>query len=161
VVPEKYKPQLQHQMEVCGVSHIFYFSYNPTSYKMLLIERDNNYIKELLDKEQAFYQCMQDCEPPGLVDRDYIVRQDPIWLEMASKWRELRSKSKALENEEKSLREELLKLTGSMNCQGGGLRVNKVVRKGNIKYNAIPELKQVDLERYRDPITEYWKIGEV
>lgn len=56
-VPDKYIPQLQHTMEVVGASCLYYFSYsNSQSFKSILVERDEDFIKKMLAEEEKFYQ---------------------------------------------------------------------------------------------------------
>lgn len=64
IVPEKYIPQLQHQMEVCGLEMIFYFSFYGSSAKIIEVGRDDTYLCFLVKKESEFWRCIQDFEPP-------------------------------------------------------------------------------------------------
>jgi hypothetical protein len=67
-------------------------------------------------------------------------------------------KMKELENEEKELRDILICMSNKKNTVGAGIKVSKIVRKGNIDYSIVHELNGVNLERYRKPPTECWKI---
>jgi putative phage-type endonuclease len=68
IVPEKYIPQLQHQMEVCQLGEINYFSFDGKQGVNIIVERDQNYIDKLLDKEKEFWQCLQTLTPPVLYE---------------------------------------------------------------------------------------------
>ena len=64
-IPEKYYPQLQHQIEVAGLDSIDYFSYYPDMDSVLVkVERNQGYIDNLLAREAEFYDCMLNFTPP-------------------------------------------------------------------------------------------------
>ena len=63
-IPEKYVPQLQHQMEVCGLDWIFYYSFDGKDGVTLKCHRDQQYIDLLLSMELKFWVCMQTFMPP-------------------------------------------------------------------------------------------------
>jgi hypothetical protein len=63
-----------------------------------------------------------------------------------------------LQQKEESLRGQLISLSQNQNSAGGGVRVSKLTRKGNVDYKKIPELKAVNLDEYRKAPMEYWKI---
>jgi putative phage-type endonuclease len=65
-IPEKYYPQLQHQIEVSGLEKSYYFSFNGLEGKVLEIYRDDKYIEELLRKESEFWDCVQNFREPRI-----------------------------------------------------------------------------------------------
>lgn len=157
-VPAKYIPQLQHQMAVCQVNHMHYLSFDGTEGVILPVERDDSYIMKLVEAEMAFWDCMNTFRAPELCDRDYVQREDDIWIETAMEWGEIRNQIQVLQAREDELRSLLTDMSGGKNCSGGGIRVSRIVRKGNIDYSAIPEIKNVYLESYRKPNTSFVKI---
>ena len=54
-IPEKYFPQLQHQMYVCELSEISYFSFDGTDGVTLMCSRDDDYIKTMLEQHNKFW----------------------------------------------------------------------------------------------------------
>lgn len=58
-VPDKYLPQLQHQMEVVGTEKAYYFSYTKDSSATIIVERDEDFIKILLEEEAKFWEELQ------------------------------------------------------------------------------------------------------
>lgn len=155
VIPEKYIPQLQHQMEVAGIQSMFYFSYSEKSHKILEIEKDNEYTLHLITEEKAFWDCMENLQAPELVDRDYIKREDKEWLQLSKEWIELSK----IEERKEEIRKRLIDMCGQCNTMGGGIKLSKIPRKGNIDYKSIPELMGVDLEKYRKGTIETYRIG--
>jgi hypothetical protein len=52
----------------------------------------------------------------------------------------------------------LIKKLDNKNFSWGGVQASRVFRKGSINYKNVPELKNIDLEKYRKPASEFWKI---
>ena len=159
-IPDKYFPQLQHQMEVCEVEECYYFSFDGTHGELVKVFRDDKYIKKMIEKEKIFFENMMTFIPPELCDRDYVENSSQQWLEAANQWKKLKEEMSPLQEKEEQLKSLLVSLCPVPNVKGAGIKISKVSRKGNIEYSLIPELKQIDLEKYRKKSSEYWKISE-
>lgn len=154
-VPDKYFPQLQHQLEVCELDMMYYFSFDGEKGVVLKVFRNEKYIQELIEKEEQFFECMKNFEAPPLCDRDYEIHTDALWFKVAERWKELES----LEKEKEQLRKQLIALSSGRNAMGAGIRVSKCIRRGNVDYSLIPQLENVDLNSYRKKGIEYWRIS--
>lgn len=159
-IPEFYYPQLQHQMEVCGLDKQLYFSYHDNEGILLEVERDDKFIKQMIKKEKEFLECMQEMTPPELTLKDYKSRKDDIWNHAAGEWLHTSKELKILEARERELREVLVSLCGSQSSRGAGVKVAKIIRKGAVDYSKIEILNTIDLDEYRKPSSEYWKVAE-
>jgi putative phage-type endonuclease len=157
-VPEHYYPQLQHQMYVCDVQQMHYFSFDGIDGITITVKRDEEYISKMIEEEKKFYQCIINEIPPEPSEGDYIERNDPIWQKCASHWAEITSQIKELEMIEEDLRKQLIFLSGESNSKGAGISLCQVQRKGNVDYANIPELKGVDLDKYRKRSINSWRI---
>ena len=164
-VPEKYYPQLQHQIEVCGVDRAYYFSYlNEDETVLLEISRNDAYIKDMLEKEENFYECLKNFIAPELTSKDLVCKDSEEWKSVASEWLEvcdLLEPYKELIKKEEDLRKVLIQLSDGQSCEGFGVKTLKIARKGNVDYGKIEALKGMDLEPYRKSPTEYYKISRV
>lgn len=158
-IPEKYVPQLMHQMIVCDLKSIYYFSWNESSSKIIELSRDSQQEKVLLDREKQFWDCLENLKPPELVERDYETRTDAIFLEYESHYLEAKKARKIAEEKEKVYREHLIELSGDKCCKGKELRMTKYIVPGRIDYAEIPELKSINLEKYRKANTIAWRIS--
>ncbi len=70
-VPEKYIPQLQHQLCVTGLAWMYYFSFHKGEGEVVIVKRDDPYIEEILRAEKIFYMDhMVGKIPPEMVDKD-------------------------------------------------------------------------------------------
>ncbi len=63
-IPKKYIPQLQHQIEVCELAYIWYFSYSSESQYMINVPRDQAFIDIMLEKEAEFWDCVVNFREP-------------------------------------------------------------------------------------------------
>lgn len=88
-------------------------------------------------------------EAPEPSERDFVQVQDERFQKLA----ELNAKLKSTESEYKKLQEELkasFKQHPRIRC--GSVSLTGFYKKGNVDYSAIPQLKGIDLEPYRqDP----------
>ena len=50
-------------------------------------------------------------------------------------------------------------MTKGVNTLGCGIKVEKNSRKGNVDYTLIQELKNLDLDQYRKPSFDVWRIS--
>lgn len=157
-IPKKYYPQLQHQLEVCGLDLAYYFSFDGDEGVILECRRDTRYIKNMITKEQEFYKCIQDFTAPDLTERDYQYKNDEVWQAAAIEWMMVQKKLREFEKRDKELRDILISMSNGQNSTGAGINVCKMARKGTIQYNMVPELQGVDLEPYRKEPIELWRI---
>jgi len=160
-IPEKYFPQLQHQMLVLNLEMMYYFSFDGNQGARVLVYADSEYQRTLIAKERDFYKKLITFEQPELTDRDYIQKTDYDFLHHVHEYRNLLAKEKEIEQLKENHRNALVHLADKQNVEGGGLRVQQITRRGFVDYSAIPELKSVDLERYRKPSIESVRISEV
>ena len=65
---------------------------------------------------------------------------------------------KKLESIEEYHRKKLIELSEGRNCIGSGVKLSRLLRKGNIEYKEIPEIKNINIERYRKDPVEYYKL---
>lgn len=158
-IPEKYYPQLQHQLAVTGLKKGYYYSFNGNDGVVVEVEYNSQYIEKLIEEEKKFMECLQNQIAPSLSSKDYCHRNDTDWNERAQKWLQKKQELENIEQEEKTLRNELIELANCQSSHGGGIRLTYSTRKGAIDYRSIPCLKEVDLEKYRKPSTSVWSLS--
>lgn len=158
-VPEKYIPQLQHQLECTGLTKVYYFSFDGSQGVILEVLRDDNYIKDMVKMESEFFRCLQELNPPELIDRDYIPITNIEWQKHSMELKEYQNKLAEFEDKIEQTKKKLINMTNGKNCKGNGVSVSNITRRGSVDYKSIPELKSVDLEKYRKSATTYWKVN--
>ncbi len=93
-----------------------------------------------------------------MTDKDYVLFEDQEWDFLAMKWGKIISSLSDLEKKEKEYRAALIARAAGQNAKGSGVCLTKIVRKGAINYNSIPDLIRIDLERYRKQPNESWRL---
>jgi putative phage-type endonuclease len=157
-IPEYYYPQIQHQLYVTGLDLAYYFSFYGIDGVYIKVPRDDDYISKMVEEELKFYDCLINRIPPESSKTEYIERNDGSWALCASRWIQVSKSLKNLQQEEEDLRKQLIFLSEGNNTKGNGVYLSQIQRKGVIDYNKIPELKDVDLDKYRKEGVCTWRI---
>jgi putative phage-type endonuclease len=77
-IPAHHIAQLQHQMMVCGATDITYIRSNDgVTFKTDVIKRDEAYIKDLKEKELAFWKMVEDKIEPPKPEKKPRKKRDP------------------------------------------------------------------------------------
>jgi putative phage-type endonuclease len=160
-VPDKYYAQLQHLIAVANLSKIDYVSYSQDITYVLTVYKDQVYIDNMLMKEREFYECLVNRTPPPLSENDFEIKDDKVWSYWSQRYKDLQSEKEKWEKDLERCKTQLLKVADGRNCKGNGLKVQKIIRKGNIDYANILEIANVDLEKYRKGETEFFKISTI
>lgn len=161
-VPEKYIPQLQHQMAVTGLSMIYYFSYTRESQAIIKVCRDEEYIKNLIDKESHFYHHhMLKGIPPENPPKLKSMENDSRWKSLTDEYKRLDNQMKEMDKKKDEIKDMLIQISNSENAEGNGISLQRFEKKGIIPYASIPSVKAMDLEEFRKPSTFYWKLNEL
>ena len=157
-VPEKYMPQLQHQMLTTGLQKVYYFSYAVTSWKILEVYFDEEYANNLLKKEKEFWDCVINKTEPEMSNKDYILMDSPEWNNAAQEWKTIQQQIKELESRQKEVKDRLLTIASGRPSKGYNVTVSRTIKKGAIDYAKVPELDGVDLDAYRKDSREEWGV---
>lgn len=163
-VPDKYIPQLQHQLCVLNAEKMYYESYNPDHEKTLIIfevYRDQTYIDNLIQKESNFYyNHMLTGIPPENDKVPKKIIESEKWVALTNEYKRLDYESKQHEKRKEEIKDLLIQIAENETASGNGFSLQKVERKGAINYNSIPMLRNVNLEEFRKPTSNFWIIKE-
>lgn len=152
-IPKHYIYQVNHQMEVVGVDAALLVIFDGMNMMEFPIQKDDKIVKEILEKGKDFYDSMISFTPP---EESHIDRPDLI--PYAQTVSELRKKFKEAEDEYDSAVETLKIMAGLDSVVAGDHKLTKYLRKGKVNYMKIPELREVDLENYREKPSTCWKF---
>lgn len=168
-VPATYYAQIQHQIEVQRPSKFYLVAYLPAKDgeeamgTCIEVHRDDKYIADLIKKERVFWNCLKTYTAPELTAWDYEDREDSLWDEAAFEFLMLEKELEWYEELKKKrdeFRDRLIELANGRNSRGSGIKLTQTFPKGRISYEEIPELKLVDLEKYRAPSQERWTVSK-
>jgi len=87
-----------------------------------------------------------------------FVKRDETWVLKAKELYSLQEKRRQLEKMEVILLNELRSASEELASQGGGFIFENYLRLGSVEYASIPELKAVNLEKYRKPPVICWRL---
>jgi hypothetical protein len=146
---------------VTGLTSEFYYSFDGNDGITLTVKRDDEYIAKMITEEKKFYDCLINKTPPESSENDYIEREDELWNQCALQWKSVTEQIEFLEKEEDQLRKQLIFLSGDSNTRGCGISLCKIERKGAVDYSRIPELKGIDLDKYRKESSKSWRINQL
>lgn len=161
-IPEKYIPQLVHQMITCEKEKITYMSFDGSEgifIDLSIYEFAENYLINLIKEEDEFYYCIMNLTQPELTDRDYTNRSDGEWIVNATAYIAAKKQENFWKKEATFLKERLELSCGGLPSKGAGITLSKGVRKGDIDLNLLVQETQIDIEKYRKPQTQYWRIN--
>lgn len=158
-VPRKYWIQMQHQMLVAGLDYMFFVGcVDDKGIAYTLVKPDPEFMKLHIQECANVWRMVLDKKLPEPSANDYKEIKKKGAKALAKRYQYLDQKIKALEAEKKEVKDKFLGLVDHPRMTCSGVLVLKVERAGNVDYAKIPELKGVDLEKYRKAATSYYKI---
>lgn len=159
-IPEKYWPQLQHQLDCLPGAMLHYWSFRRGEGALVEVERSSSYTKTLVAAEEAFWEQVLGFEAPELLEADFVeFCNDNEWMELARERIHLDKLQKELKEQERKNREALLKKANGRSAKGNGVRFTRFVERGRVDYSSIPQLEGVNLDVFRKPSTEKWRVS--
>jgi putative phage-type endonuclease len=159
-LPMNYLLQVQHQLMVSKAKKCLFFVWTPHTHRLVEITPNETLQQNIRDAWDAFWPLMSVPEEE-LAVKEIAERSDSDWFLAVEAYNTARQARVLAEEQEATARNRLIELADGMDSQGYGVRVASATRAGNVNYKAIPELKGVDLDKYRAPPTPYWVVREV
>jgi putative phage-type endonuclease len=148
-VPEHYSIQVQHQMMVSGAASAHLWVFDGSTGLLVEIQREEATMAAIRAAWDAFQTYLDTDTPPPLTDRDTVERSDPAWTLAAGLFVEAKRKAEEAAESLDRARERLVSLASHASESGHGVTVTRFFKQGNVDYKKVPELKVVDLDRYR------------
>lgn len=150
-VARHYYPDLK------GAFYGSYIDQNPDKSVVCEVLYDEKFVQRLITKACQFWDCIQSKTPPAMNEDEYenieLAENKSLWHTLTAQYLEYNKLKKEATAAEDKIKKELLKLSAGRNCKGYGIMVYHSERKGTIDYTKIPELRDVDLEKYRKDST--------
>lgn len=157
-IPEKYYPQLQHQMMIACVPYATYFSYRNKEGVIVRITRDDKFIEGMLSQELAFIDSLMRFVKPEPTDRDWMKIRDFKAISDVEKYFELDAIIKDLSQKRDFIKDSLKSISNHPRLMIGNAKLQKIEREGTIDYSKAEE-DGICLEKYRKPPTESWRLS--
>lgn len=158
-IPEHYMWQLVHQMAAADLERVDYLSFDGKDGIIIPFERDLKLEKKLLAEETAFWEYVVHQIEPEVTESDFEVISAMEMIELAREYQTLDQQIKGLSERQDAIKDQFKLQTKGRPTKCGGLIMQAVTRKGNVDYAKIPELKNVDLEKYRKSAIQSFRIN--
>ncbi len=161
-VPAHWEYQIQHQLAMTGYDKAVLFVFmDDLTFKEMWVFRDEDKIKEIANACNRFMNenILEYKRPEEL--ESYEERNDDEWAKEVGYYLSIKNQIAALTEIEKMKRESIIELCNGRPSKGSGIRVERSVVKGTVDYSLVEELKEVNLDQYRRPSREQWRICEV
>ena len=169
-IPEKYYPQIQTQLFCSNMKTCYYVSYFDGAIVTVKIARNDAYIAEtILPAAAAFYDCLINMIEPSYTDKDFVQIVDDKFEYYAEKWKQANETIKDYKKIEDECKKQLVELTDDSNCEGYGLRLQRVSKEGSVDYkklyedilNEFPEVSKFHVEQYKRKEIGYWLVSKL
>lgn len=159
-VPEKYWPQVQHQLLVTGLPGMYYCSYNGTQGAIVEVARDDSYIESMFSEEEKFWHMVLNKESPELTEHDFLdMKSNREWQLLEMRWIENNEILGRAEKLDKEIRQSMISLAQQNNAKGTGVKVSKSICQGMLDYKqARIDHPEIDWEYYRKKAGTKWNF---
>lgn len=158
-----YYAQVQIEMACTGRKWVKFYQWAPNGDMLEEYQLDQNWLDENIPKLKAFYDSyLIEREMPNAqryLDPKHKETTDKLVVDLVAEFSEVSDQIKALEIAKKDLLKEIIERCGERQSEINGHKLTKVERKGSVDYAKVPELNGVNLEQYRKPSSEHWKLS--
>lgn len=145
----EYWCQMQHQYAVCDkATNAYLVSYQNGTVNWIVIDKDPEFIKQLIEKIGDFWKHVKDDKPISLSDADYAVLMGFEAINTAGAYRKVVEERKVLEAREKELKVQLQELSGNRNAIiGNSVRLTRYDM-SRVDYKKACEAFEIDTTPY-------------
>ena len=134
---------------VSGASEAHLWVYVDDEGLLLTLHRDEATMEAIREAWDTFSQYLDTDMPPPLAEADSVQRDDLAWGEAAAAFVQAKQAADSADEALNAARQRLVDLAMHPRETGSGVSVVRLWKAGNVDYKKVPELRGVDLDRYR------------
>lgn len=154
-----YHAQMQVEMFCTGRAWCHFYQWAPNGTTHDVVRRDNDWLDKNLPKLEAFYQrYLSEIENPDHLAPKRVEIESATMAKVLEEYDELQDAIDQATARRKEILQQIIEAAKEKDALVCGRKLTKVERKGAVDYGKIPELKAVDLEKYRKKSTTFWQI---
>jgi predicted phage-related endonuclease len=157
-LPEHYFWQVQHQLMVSAAKLAHVWIWDRRQDVLLEQHPAPDQWSKIRKAWDAFMELIRTDQPPLLTDRDTVERLDPDWRLAAERVINAKRLADGAATELEAAKKALIALTTHPSERGAGVTVSRYWKAGPVDYRQIPQLAEVDLERFRGPGREEVRV---
>lgn len=156
LIPPHHICQVQAQLAVSGADEAIYFAMDSQGNAVhQRIKPDQDYGRDIAEAAIRFMAQVARGDAPEASERDFFSPQDPRFSELSRLYNQMN----AIKAQYDALEETILGEYGShKRIKVGDVQITKYLAKGTVDYAKIPQLKGIDLDKYRKPTQERVKV---
>lgn len=158
-IPHHHIAQLQFQLMITGLESIYYMAFNGEDGLVYPVKADPKYQEKILEAAKDFHKRLINFDPPEPCERDTYQVNDAQLLEETEQLKELYLSYKSFESRYEEKKKAIIEKVNHPRFQVGNVKFTKSLRKGAVEYSKIPQLEGVDLEPFRKPCVESWRVS--
>jgi len=159
---QHYYAQVQIELACTGRQFCEFFQWNKYGSSLEAVPYSPAWLADNLPKLREFYEAFlierefPECEK--YFEQRHKEQDNRLIIDLMADYQAACEAVMVAEENKNHLKEQIILRCNGRESVISGHKVSKVVRKGNIQYNKIPELKDIDLEQYRGKDSEFWVI---
>ena len=153
-----YLAQMQVEMACSGRELCHFYQWTPNGDTLEIVRISEAWIHENIPKLESFYhQFLSELDNPAHLAplRASVEGAEALLAE----WDECAARISAAEARKKEILTSLVTLAEEKDAEVCGRKLTRVERKGMVDYSKIQALSGIDLEQYRKPGGEYWRLS--
>lgn len=159
---QHYYAQVQIEMYCTGRDECYFFQWNPHWYSLKYVYIDHDWLYEAIPKLKDFHNryLSELGNPVHLEPKRPIITNQSV-IRMVDEYDELSEAIERATNRKKEVLAEIVKATGSKDCEINGRKLTMVEREGAISYaKAIKKYApDADLDPFKGKPTKYWRLS--
>jgi len=154
---DQYKIQMDQQLLVSGADKCLFMASDGTEDDMVFFwYKSSDAVQEaVLNDWEKF---AEDLAKPEAKQEPVATRKDNKWRDAVTSYMAAKDALKQAQEAEKAAKATLVSVAGDKPTKGFNLTLSRVIKKGTVQYKNIPELKGVNLDKYRGESSESYRI---
>lgn len=158
--------QIQHQLFVSRFEKAILCCYDGFRGKIIDIERNDDFISCLLEKELEFLEILDGDTPPDDKDKLEQIQLEEEENKLVLQWIDSSRQLKSLEEKEKALKQKIISLGQGKDAyllykNETVVKMNKIQRKGTVDWDGVCKkfsINKKEIETFRKEQIEYYKL---
>jgi len=162
-IPIYYQCQMQHQMCAVGphIRRAIYWSYFGGEGEAIELERDDEFIKKMVEEEKKFMMCLTLKTPmkEWLEEKqEFVLETSEELISLTDKYREIDIAIKLLTEDKEITRERMIELAADRNVKCNGISISKKKTEGRLDFKSMPGAFKDEIEKFRLPASQSWCV---
>lgn len=155
-----YYAQMQIEMACTERSWCDFFQWSEGGKSLERVDLDEKWLSENLPVLDAFYDLYLSELVNPIHLEDKVKEINTLKAdELIKEYDRIKAVIEDSEARKKEIMAELIEIAGERNAMLCGRKLTQIERAGNVNYKKIPELQGVDLEKYRNKPSKFWKLS--